>query len=37
MIDQIISEVKGELDAYKDTTEFATLTTQLNRDLTKKG
>lgn len=35
-IDQTIAEVKVEFENYKDTVEFTTLTSQLNRDLTKK-
>lgn len=35
-IEAVIAEVKEELDAHKDKAEFITLTTQLNKDLTKK-
>lgn len=36
MIDQNIAQLKEELEVYKETTEFKTLTTQLNKDLMKK-
>lgn len=36
IIDQNITQLKEELEVYKETTEFKTLTTQLNKDLIKK-
>lgn len=35
-IEQTILGIKEDLDQYKETTEFVALTSQLNRDLTKK-
>lgn len=35
-LDQNIAEIREELETYKETTEFKTLTTQLNKDFTKK-
>lgn len=36
IIDQNIAEIREELEVFKETTEFKTYTTQLNKDLTKK-